>query len=146
MSSGAYCALNLGLRHLDTFSVILAAEPYTGPGLRAEATILGGSERLYKQNSPYYYLPTMRFTRPVSVFLDAGTDDRSTEGNAILLARVLAARGQYVALRLGPGQGHTWREARIELPYSLVFASRHLESATADWIPPAGPLLPVRRA
>jgi hypothetical protein len=39
---------------------------------------------------------------------------------------VLADRGQYVAIRLAPGLGHSWREARAELPYSLVFASQHL--------------------
>ena len=45
---------------------------------------------------------------------------------AAALAGELAARGQYVALRLAPGLHHSWREARAELPYCLVFASRHL--------------------
>jgi enterochelin esterase-like enzyme len=138
MSSGAYCALNLGLRHLDTFSVILASEPYGEPGKRVLTTMLDGNRRLYLQNCPSWYVPTMRFSHPVSVFLDAGTDDPGTVGTATALAKEFAARGQYVAVRLGPGMGHTWMEARVELPYSLVFAGKHL----------APPVLhrPVRRA
>jgi enterochelin esterase-like enzyme len=144
MSSGAYCALNLGLRHLNTYSVILASEPYGDPGHRVAATILGGSLRLFEENSPSWYLPSMRFTHPVSVFLDAGTDDSATVGVASELARMVAARGQYVALRLAPGMGHTWREARAELPYSLIFAGRHLDPAGP--VSSAGQLLPAHRA
>jgi hypothetical protein len=65
----------------------------------------------------------------MAIFLDAGTDDPTTSLIASKLARVFAGKGQYVALRLAPGLGHTWREARAELPYSLVFASQHLSPA-----------------
>ena len=57
-----------------------------------------------------------------------------TLNTARAMAAVLAARGQYVALRIAPGLGHTWREARAELPYSLVFASQHL-SRRAGGVP-----------
>jgi S-formylglutathione hydrolase FrmB len=144
MSSGAYCALNLGLRHLSGYAVILASEPYADPGRRVEATMLGGSPRLFEQNSPSWYLPSMRFTHPFSVFLDAGTDDSATVGVASELARMVAARGEYVALRLAPGMGHTWREARAELPYSLIFASQHLDPAGP--VSPAGQPWPAHRA
>ena len=125
MSSGAYCALNLGLHHLDTYSVILASEPYGTPGQRALDDLLAHDQALYEKNSPAAYLPRLAFTHPVAVFLDAGSDDRYTTSAANELARLLAARSQYVALRSAPGLGHTWREARAELPYSLVFADQH---------------------
>jgi enterochelin esterase-like enzyme len=133
MSSGGYCALNLGLRHLDRYGVILASMPYGDPGRGAERTLLGGDLALVHANSPSWYLPRMAFPLPVAVFLDAGTDDEGTLYTARSLARTLADRGQYVALRLAPGLGHTWREARAELPYALVFAAAQLTRAA----PPA---------
>jgi enterochelin esterase-like enzyme len=129
MSSGGYCALNLGLRHLRTYSTILASMPYGDPGRGPLRHELGGSLALFHANSPSWYLTRMPFPQPVAVFLDAGTDDRVTRDTAQTMARDLAARGQYVALRVAPGLGHTWREASAELPYSLVFASQHLARA-----------------
>ncbi len=131
MSSGAYCALNLGLRHQDEFSVMLAHEPYGTPGLAAERSLLGGSAALYRANSPLEYLPTMRFHRRLAVFLDAGSDDHEALGQARQLAVELADRGQVVALRIAAGTGHTWREARLELPYSLIFADQHFRGGSA---------------
>jgi enterochelin esterase-like enzyme len=129
MSSGGYCSLNLGLRHQDVFSTILASEPYGDPGRNVLRSLLAGSPVLFRENSPSDYLPRMRFRYPMAVFLDAGTDDPDTSRAASRLAGVLAHRGQYVALRLARGLGHTWREARAELPYSLVFANQHLTHA-----------------
>ncbi len=126
MSSGGYCALNLGLRHTDTYSVILASEPYGDPGRNVIGSELGGSRTLFLANSPSHYVSTMAFAHPVAVFLDAGSGDAATAPAAISLARELTARGQYVALRLAPGLHHTWQEARVELPYSLTFAHDHL--------------------
>jgi enterochelin esterase-like enzyme len=129
MSSGGFCSLNLGLRHQDVFSTILASEPYGDPGRNVLRPLLAGSPVLFWENSPSDYLPRMRFAHPMAVFLDAGTDDPTTSRTASRLAELLAHRGQYVALRLAPGLGHTWREARAELPYSLVFANQHLTRA-----------------
>jgi enterochelin esterase-like enzyme len=159
MSSGGYCALNLGLRHQNTFSVIMASEPYGDPGRRAEHALLADDPALVRANSPSWYARTIPMPRPMAVFLDAGRDDPGTASTARQLARLFAARGQYVALRETPGLGHGWREARAELPYALVFAARHLAPAgpAAGRHPPPvprtgppsyqplGPFLPERR-
>lgn len=129
MSSGGYCALNLGLRNLRTYAVIMASMPYGDPGRGPLTRFLGGDLTLFRANSPSWYVSRMRFPQRTAVFLDAGTDDRATLGTAQSMARELAGRGQYVALRLAPGLGHTWREARAELPYSLIFAAGHLARA-----------------
>ena len=134
MSSGGYCALNLGLRHLAIYSTILSSMPYGDPGPGPLRRMLGGSMALFHANSPSWYVSRMAFPQRVAVFLDASTDDRVTLNTARTMAAVLAARGQYVALRIAPGLGHTWREARAELPYSLVFASQHL-SRRAGGVP-----------
>lgn len=128
-SSGGYCALNLGLRHLDRFSVILAMQPYGDPGQNAARSLLAGDAVLLRANSPTAYVPTMRFDRPVAAFLSAAAEDRQVAAAASTLATALAARGQYTALRVAPGLGHTWRETRAELPYALAFADRHLTPA-----------------
>jgi len=128
MSAGGFCALNLGLRHLDEFSVILSSEPYSDPGMSLVRRL--HSWTLWRQNAPRDYLPTMPLTHTVAVFLDAGSRDRHTLPTARWLAAEFAARGQYVALRVAPHQAHTWTAARLELPYSLVFANAHLQHAT----------------
>lgn len=74
MSSGGYGALNLGLRHQGTYSVILSMMPYGDPGA-VTRTLLGGSRRLWLANSPGHYIPTMAFSHPMAVFLAAGSRD-----------------------------------------------------------------------
>ncbi len=131
MSSGGYCALNLGLRHQDEFSVILAHEPYGTPGTSARWRLLGGSQELYQGNSPMVYLPTMTFRHRLAVFLDAPANDPGSLSDTLRVAHQLVARDQFVSLRIAHGVGHTWLEAQLELPYSLVFASQHLTAGGA---------------
>ncbi|MEV7963066.1 alpha/beta hydrolase [Oerskovia paurometabola] len=125
MSSGGFCALNLGLRHLDTFGAIMALEPYGDPGDGGRRMLATRQE--FDANSPSHYLPTMDFPQPVAVFLDGGTESprRDREANR-RLAAVLTERGQTVELREEKGQGHTWAMVHVGLPYGLMFLSEHL--------------------
>jgi enterochelin esterase-like enzyme len=129
MSSGGYCALNLGLRHQNEFSTVLAMEPYGTPGIPALRNLLGGNQALYRANSPISYVPTMRFSHPMAFFVDVGAN--SSPRNARALTRQLQTRGQVVEYRVEPGVGHTWNEAREGLPYALAFAGRVLNAAPA---------------
>lgn len=133
MSSGGFCSLNVGLHHLHRFSVILASEPYGDPGPHPLHDLLDGSWPAYRVNSPFFYVPLMRFSASVAVFLDSPSHDRTTTRNALQLARELSLAGQIAAYRQAAGQRHNWREARIELPYSLVFAWQHFRD-----LPPTG--------
>jgi enterochelin esterase-like enzyme len=134
MSSGGYCALNLGLRHQGEFWVILAHEPYGTPGTSARWRLLGGSQALYQANSPIAYLPTMTFHHRLAVFLDAPANDRGSLSDTLRVAHQLVARSQLVYLRVARGVGHTWLEARLELPYSLLVASQHLHTEGAPTV------------
>lgn len=125
MSSGAFCSLNVGLHHLHRFSVILASAPYGDPGPGPLTGALHGDRSLWRANSPAFYLPLWHFAARVAVFLDAGSRDRHATGTSLRLARQLADAGQSVVFRTVPGERHTWKEARAELPYALVFAWRH---------------------
>ncbi len=128
MSGGAFCALNLALRNQNTYSVILASEPYDDP----ETTLLDGHPDLLRANTPREYLPALPLTRPLSVMLHAGVVAHSDVDLAYRLGDQLAAHGANVAVRTEPGEWHTWRNARIGLPYLLTFAA---ENFTADQPP-----------
>jgi enterochelin esterase-like enzyme len=130
VSAGGFCALNVGLRHQQEFAEILGLMPYGDPGRNAEEFMFHGDPRLVRLNSPDQYVATMPIRRPQSVFIAAGLGDPVVVASARELARELAARGLYVGLRIDPaGYGHTWREARREVPYALAFASAHLGPA-----------------
>jgi len=129
MSSGGFCALNVGLRHLDLYGVILGIEPYGDPGPGAARTMLSTQAEI-DANTPTTYLPTMTFTQPVSVFLDSGTEaPKESRTTVRRLAADLEQQGQTVELREEPGQAHTWSMAAIALPYGLVFAHEQMTAA-----------------
>jgi S-formylglutathione hydrolase FrmB len=128
MSGGAFCALNLGLRNQNTYSVILSTEPYDDPG-EAGPSLLAGHPDLLRANTPRDYIPTMLVRHPIAVMLHAGIIADSDVQLARRTAGQLAARGFPVALRVEPGEWHTWRTARIGLPYLLKFAAEHFSSA-----------------
>lgn len=130
MSSGAFCALNVGLHHLGLFSVIMAEQPYGDPGQPLQRTLLGGSATRYAANSPTSYVPTMTFGAPVAVYLDAPDDDE-TAPIAAHLAGQLRARGQVVDLRLLSGERHTWTEVQAEFPTALRWVAAHLQDGRA---------------
>lgn len=124
MSSGGFCALNLGLRHTGEYSVIGGLEPFGDPG-RTGYAHLAWRRSLMVANTPAEYIPTMRFGHRMAVLLDAPQDDGSGLDAARYLAAELVRRGQQVALRVEPDQSHTWRAARAALPYLLIFAATH---------------------
>ena len=90
--------------------------------------VLGGSQARYQANSPIAYLPSLPFRHRLAVVVDAPANDPGSRSDILRVAHELAARGQFVSLQIARGVGHTWQEARLELPYSLVFASRHLSA------------------
>ncbi|MGW9416731.1 alpha/beta hydrolase [Cellulosimicrobium funkei] len=126
MSSGGFCALNVGLRNLDLYGAILAIEPYGNPGPGPERTMLSTQAEI-DANTPTTYLPTMTFTHPMPVFLDSGQDaPREALTTVRRMAQDLEDQGQTVELREEPGQAHTWAMAATALPYGLVFAQRQM--------------------
>jgi enterochelin esterase-like enzyme len=142
VSSGGFCALNVGFRHQQEFGVILGLMPSGDPGRHADAFMLHDDRRLVRLNSPDLYVPSMRLRYWQPVFLSAGLDDPGAVATAEDLARLLAARGLYVGLRIEPaGLGHTWREARQQIPYALAFAAGHL-GAPVPAPAPAPPVIP----
>ena len=129
MSSGGYCALDQGLRHLDVYGSIIALEPYGDPGSGGRAA-LPGDEAAFVAHSPSRYVPTMTFPHPVSVFVDEGSRASVADAaGADLLVAELRARGQHVVTRTEVGHGHSWLEAAEGVPYGLIMASRAMPPA-----------------
>lgn len=120
MSGGGFCALNVGLKHLDRFATILSALPYDDPG---DARALLPDQGLIAANTPRIYLPTMAFPQSVALMLDVGEHAATDVNTAHRIANNFAVKGQKVALRLEPELNHTWRTARAGLPYLLTFAN-----------------------
>ena len=123
MSSGAYCALNLALRHPDVFSVSLSIEPFGDPGANLQKVV---GMQAWQANSPRLYLANSHLAQPLAFYLGAGSHDPETKANALSLSGLLAKAGAEVGISIDPGGGHTWREAARQLPYALIFAAHHL--------------------
>jgi hypothetical protein len=120
-SAGADCALNVGLHHLGMFSAIATIEAEGRPGLTAEHFLLGDRADLVTRNSPRDYIPTMTFSAPVVVYLNAAGP--KGVANSDLLQTELQARGVYVYRHDELIYGHNWRDARADLPWLLDFVS-----------------------
>ncbi|MET8847843.1 alpha/beta hydrolase-fold protein [Amycolatopsis sp. NPDC004625] len=124
MSGGAFAALNIGLHHGDEFGALLLAMPYDVPDNRHR---LGEDPALLAANTPRDYLRTMRFPSPVSAILTAGAEAPGDVEGIRRLAEGFRARGQRAEVRVEEGLGHTWRTARVSLPYLLAFAAEVFE-------------------
>lgn len=129
MSSGGYCALDIGLRATSQFGVILAFQPYGDPGTNALNSVLGGRLDLFAAHSPSSYLPRMTFTQRPAIFMDSGDASPAELARVRALYRLVAARHLDSTLRIEAGQAHTWIEARIGLPWGLLFAAQRFTAA-----------------
>ena len=128
MSSGAFCALNIGLRHQDLYTAILAIEPYGDPGAQA-LRLLGGSTTAWADNSPRLYLPQLVLRRPLTVYLADGSHSPSRT-NARQLAAEFERAGINPVLQIIDSGGHDWTTARLALPYALQVASQAMSRPT----------------
>lgn len=124
MSAGAFCALDQGLRHRNTYGPLIAILPFGDPG---EDWKLQLTPAQFAAVSPRIYLPTIALPTPVPIFLGTatGTSDDELTGIAELQTQ-LTARGPPLLRHDVIAATHSWRTARICLPFGLVFASRYL--------------------
>jgi S-formylglutathione hydrolase FrmB len=133
---GGFCALNLGLKHPDVFSVSLALSALT---VCEPDAIPGGNEELFDSpdwqeqvaaNSPEDYVDTLDGARGPAVWLDAGVSESAIVGPMTRLGDALTGRGFTVQVHIRPG-GHdfgTWAPA---LEAALPWAAQRMAAATA---------------
>ncbi len=126
-SMGGFCALNLGLKHPDVFSVILAFSALTVCGPDA---IEGGNEELFgtpdweenaDANSPADYWRSLDPATAPAMWLDVGEDESTVQPPLEEFADEVSGAGFTVAYHERPG-GHdfgTWTPALQEsLPWA----------------------------
>lgn len=129
MSGGGFGALNIGLHHVDEFATLVIALPYDD--LNDSIGILSGNQAAIAANTPRRYLPTMKFSAPISVMLAVGTGAPTDVVTARRIAAALQARGQEAVVHTERGFNHTWHTARATLPYLLAFADQTFRAAPA---------------
>lgn len=123
-SSGAYCALDQGLRHADLYGTVVSIAGYTDPGSGGHA-MLATDQEFAAHNIAAYVSGLHGDGRHVFLSIDAKEAD-----GAVLAAQALAdplrAAGFDVATQSLPHFDHAWVYARAAIPYGVVFFSRTL--------------------
>ena len=109
-SMGGFCALNLGLKHPDVFSVILAFSALT---VCEPDAIDGGNEELFgtpdweeeaDANSPADYWPLLDPKTAPAMWLDVGEDESTVQPPLEEFADEVAGAGFTVAVPRAPGR------------------------------------------
>jgi enterochelin esterase-like enzyme len=130
-SEGAFGAMNVALRHLETFGVVESWSGYYKAGHGGVFRQL--SPALRQANSPVTYVagiaPRLR-RRPLHAFVYTGVQDEHA-GQSLAFAHDLAAAGGDVTFGKFSGR-HDWLLWRQQTPRMLRFADRWLS-------PGAGP-------
>lgn len=134
MSAGGYCALNLGLRHREAFSLILDMSGLTRPtrhgGMKALFGRRGDLAAVVAENSPAEYAAGLAPQPSTAVWLDSGSSDGEVLPGLRSMAATLTARGIPATLHLRPGS-HTFHVWRPALRDTLIWASARMAAAAA---------------
>jgi enterochelin esterase-like enzyme len=127
-SAGAYCGINLTMRHQDVFSGFVSQSGYTTPDSNAYTRDLFGHDRnLRRENTPADYLPWTRIEPPLGAYIEAGWADRDFRTQSIWVASELRRKGALVSLHIFTGPDHGWRDAREHADYMLRWVSSWFE-------------------
>ena len=108
LSMGGFCALNLGLKHPDVFSVVLDFSGETKP---KPDTLPGGLQELFGSNwqqqadanDPTKYVSTLNGKNGPAVWMDVGTGDTQILADMKAFLPQLQARGFTAELHTRPG-------------------------------------------
>jgi S-formylglutathione hydrolase FrmB len=108
LSMGGYCALNLGLKHPDVFSVAL---DFSGETTPVADTLPGGLSQLFganwqqkaDANNPEKYWSTLDGSKGPAIWMDVGTSDTAIMAAMQTLAPQLQSKGFTVEFHTRPG-------------------------------------------
>lgn len=127
LSTGAFCATNVALRHQDVFSVVLSHSGTFAPSRsRLTGDLFAGDARAAEANTPARYIATIPIVRPLWFYADVGTADTGTMLENRVFVAALRARGIDVEYHEWPAERHTWDAWRRNVVVSLAFAADHL--------------------
>ncbi|TGO06570.1 alpha/beta hydrolase [Serinibacter arcticus] len=122
-SAGAFCALDQGLRHPETYAGIVAIAPYLDPGSGGEAMLATAAERA--AHDVRAYAPALPTADQAVALMLVDDDDGTVREHLVQTADDLRGVGRSVLLHQVDA-GHTWAGAREAFPLALVDVARHL--------------------
>jgi enterochelin esterase-like enzyme len=135
ISEGGYGAMNLGLKHLDTFGTIVSISGY----FSADPTeVLVGNDPwghnriLRAENSPMLYVSRLSGLHDTAILIMDNTGDGGYTADARRFDRALTDAHIRHTLVLQPAPNalaaHYWPYWRQAFPEALAYISRHLSS------------------
>jgi S-formylglutathione hydrolase FrmB len=135
LSMGGFCALNLGLKNPDLYSVVIdlsgetASEPDTLPG--GNQALYGGSDWQAKAdaNSPSKYVSTLDGSKGPAIYMGSGSGDPPIIAEMQAILPKLQARGFTVEFRQLPG-AHEYTYWSAGLKDALPWAVQKLSPAS----------------
>ncbi|MFP5020050.1 alpha/beta hydrolase [Pseudonocardia phyllosphaerae] len=133
-SSGGYCALDLALRHPETYGAAVSQSGYDRtPDDVVTGELFAGRQDLAAANDASVLLRD--HPAPLAVLATAGADEPDERA---ALARLHAAAGPPVTLdeHVYPGGGHNQNAVRAQLPDLVAWLGRHLPPPLAPPAPP----------
>jgi S-formylglutathione hydrolase FrmB len=132
MSAGGYCALNVGLRHRDEFSLIVDMSGLDRPTHGGGVAALFGRGRTAmlqaRAETPADYVGRLSPEPSTSVWLDCGSADGAPLTDTREMFALLRSRGIPVQLHLRPG-AHTFHVWVPALRAALPWVAESLNSA-----------------
>lgn len=130
-SMGGFCALNLGLKHPDVFSVVL---DFSGETASNPDALPGGNQALYgganwqqqaDANSPSKYVGSLTGSKGPAIWMDCGTGDVQVLAQIQAFAPQLQAKAFTVEVHSRPG-AHEWATWTAALQAALPWAAARL--------------------
>lgn len=134
LSSGAWGAVNIGLHHLDHFSVLASHGGYFIDKDK------GGPE-----NSPQIYITKLppKTLQKVHIYVDAGVEDNKYFPGSLQFHQELDKLG--IANQFNQFAGaHTWRYWRVHLADSLTYIGKQFELAGVTHVSMNFPSVPSK--
>jgi S-formylglutathione hydrolase FrmB len=137
-SEGGYCALDLGLRHRDRYSMLMdfsgLDQPTHAGGL---LKLFGRSPINVRDHSPLLILHNLPPGPPIAAWFEVGGADGGTM-RAVQRAELAARQaGLETKLVLQPDAHHTWRVWRTAFEDALPWAVAHFDEAAKPVPKPA---------
>lgn len=126
-SSGAFGAVNLGLKHNSKFGVILSFSGYFYNWRNQLTDTLGKDQKAINDNSPAIYLNSITIDPATYIYLIKGTRDWGSLGELnVQFAEQLKAKNVNYDLSSFKGI-HGWGLWTAALPSALDFLNQHLQ-------------------
>ncbi len=120
MSMGAYCALDLGLRHQDVYGGVIGLEAFGSPGQGGRDALATRAQ--YLAASPDHYLPRLAVRAGMPFWFDLADDgDPLAARETRRVVEDLRAKGVPVHLRVEPDSEHDWEFAATGIAPGLVW-------------------------